>query len=61
MLEMIRICLIFSLLSLTMAKEFKTSFLTSWDKCIARGKTHCMAEDLMTASCCDFDKKSAEH
>ena len=58
---MIRICLIISLLSMALAREYKTTFLSSWDKCIAKGKTHCLASDLKTSSCCDYDKKSPAH
>ena len=44
-----------------MAAEFKTTFLTSWDKCISDGKTHCIDNNYMSSYCCDYPKNSPQH
>ena len=43
------------------AGEFPTNFLTSLEKCLKPGKTHCLADNLKDSACCDYAVDSTEH
>ena len=55
-----RILLISLALSLAQAGEYKTS-VWSAEKCLRRGRTHCLAANLKDSGCCDYDPNSYKH